>query len=63
MKGAYLTENVLYYSKVSCDDEKFKSKLNKGICKITFKNIFANHKKSFDSEKKMIQNYILNTEN
>ena len=31
MRGAYLTENASYYAKISCDDEKHKPKLYKGI--------------------------------
>ena len=37
MRGACLTENVLYYAKISCDDKKYKLKLYKGICETTFK--------------------------
>ena len=36
MRGACLTENVLYYARISCDDETYKPKLYKGICEITF---------------------------
>ena len=37
MTGAYLTENVLCYAKISCDEEKYKPKLyKKVICKTTF---------------------------
>ena len=36
MRGACLTENALYYAKISCDNEKYKSKLFKGISKTTF---------------------------
>ena len=52
MKGTCLTENVLYYSKISCHDEKCERKLNKGICEITFKKSYTNHKKSFSTKKK-----------
>ena len=51
MRGACLTENVLYYARISCDDETYKPKLYKGICETTFKKRYANHKKSFNSEK------------
>ena len=27
MRGACLTENILYYSRISCDDETYKPKL------------------------------------
>ena len=29
------TENVLYYARISCDDETYKPKLYKGICETT----------------------------
>ena len=51
MRGACLTENVLYYARISCDNETYKSKLYKGICETTFKKRYANHKKSFNAEK------------
>ena len=31
MRGNCLTENILYYAKISCVDEKYKRKLYKGI--------------------------------
>ena len=37
MRGACLTENVLYYTKIRFDDKKNKPKLYKGICQTTFK--------------------------
>ena len=52
MKGTCLTQNVLYYSKISCHDEKCERKLNKGICEITFTKSYTNHKKSFNTKKK-----------
>ena len=51
MRGACLTENILYYARISCDDETYKPKLYKGICETTFKKCYANHKKSFNVEK------------
>ena len=36
-RGACLTENVLYYARIRCNDETYKPKLYKGICKTTFK--------------------------
>ena len=51
MRGACLTKNVLYYARISCDDNTYKPKLYKGICEITFKKRHANHKKSFNVEK------------
>ena len=40
MRGAYLTENILYYARISCNDEKYKPKLYKRICETTFKKAF-----------------------
>ena len=51
MRGACLTENVLYYARISFDDETCKPKLYEGICKTTFKKRYTNHKKSFNAEK------------
>ena len=51
MRGACLTENILYYARISCDDETYKRKLYEGFCKSTFKKRYANHKKSFNMEK------------
>ena len=48
MRRACLTENILYYARISCDDETYKPKLYKGICETTFKKRYANHKKSFN---------------
>ena len=39
MRGACLTENVLNYTKICCDNEKDKPKSYKGICKTTFKKL------------------------
>ena len=52
MSGDSLTENVLYYSKISCVDEKNKPKLYKRVRETTFKKRCANHKKSFNATKK-----------
>ena len=46
MREAYLTESILYYAKISFDDEKYKPKLYKGICEE-----LLTHKKSFNVEK------------
>ena len=51
MRGACLIENVLYYARISCDDEKYKPKLYKGIYETTFKKRYAIHKKSLNAEK------------
>ena len=51
MRGACLTENVLYYARISCDDKTCKPKLYKGIFETTFKKSHANHKKVFNVEK------------
>ena len=41
----------LHYPRISRDDETYKPKLYKGICKTSFKKRYANHKKSFNVEK------------
>ena len=51
MREGCLTENVLYYARISCDNKTYKPKLYKGICVTTFKKRYANHKKSFNAEK------------
>ena len=51
MRGACLTENLLYYARISCDDETYKPKLYKRISKNTFEKRSANHKKSSNAEK------------
>ena len=47
MKGASLTENILYYARISCDDETYKPKLYKGICETTFKRRYANEQEGY----------------
>ena len=57
-----LTKNVLYYAIISCDDEKYKPKLYKGIIETTFKKRYANHKNSLSVEKtRTTQSYVQNT--
>ena len=51
MRGVSLTENVVYYARISCDDETYKPKLYKGICETAFRKRYDNHEKSFDAEK------------
>ena len=51
MRGVCLTENVLYYARISCDNETCKADLYKEIWETTFKKCSANHKKSFNVEK------------
>ena len=46
MRGACLTENVSYYART------YKPKMYKGICETTFKKRCANHKISFNAERK-----------
>ena len=49
MRGACLTENVLSYARISCDDETYKRKMwNLGN---SFKKHYVNHKKMFNAEK------------
>lgn len=56
-----LTKNVLYYAIISCDDEKYKSKLYKGIIETTFKKRYANHTNSLSVEKtRTTQSYVQN---
>ena len=31
MRGACLAENIFYYARIGCDDEKYEPKLYKGI--------------------------------
>ena len=50
MKAPCLTENILYYARTSCDHEAYKPKLYKGIGETTFKERYANYKKSFNAE-------------
>ena len=63
MGGASLTEYFLYYVKISCDDEKYKYKLHKGICETTFTQIVTQIIKNLLMLKKTrtIQNCLLNT--
>ena len=51
IRGTCLNENILYYAKKSCGNERYKPKLYKGICETAFKKLYANHKKSFNVEK------------
>ena len=39
---------LLYQATIKCIDSKYQQKRYKGICKITFKKHYANHKKSFN---------------
>ena len=50
-KQNYLTGNVSYNARISCDDEIYKPKLYKGICETIFEKHYGNHKKSFNAEK------------
>ena len=61
-RGACLTENILYHSRISCDDKTYKPKSPKRICETTFKKRYANHKKSSNAEKNA-NNIKLSTEN
>ena len=47
MRGACLTENILYYAGISCDDKTYKPKLYNGICKTTLRKL----QKIFQCEK------------
>ena len=64
MRGACLTENILYYARIICDVETYKPKLYKGICETAFKKCYANHKNlSMWKRTRTILNYLLNTGN
>ena len=58
VRAACLTENILYYARISCDDETYKPKLYKGICETTFKKRYANHEKPFNVEKNKNDNKL-----
>ena len=67
-RGACLTKNILYYGRISCDDEIYIPKLYKGICEKTFKKLLKNVtqiKKNLSMREKTrtILNYLLNTGN
>ena len=50
MSGSCLTENILHYARIICDDETYVPRLYKEICETTFRKVYANHKKSFTVE-------------
>ena len=47
MKGLCLTSSVSNQATIKCNDSKYKQRY-KEICETTFKNSYANHKKSFN---------------
>ena len=51
LDGECLTENVLYETEISCDLPNYTPKVYRGITASKFKLRYANHKKSFSSEK------------
>ena len=51
MRVTCLSENILYYTRISCDDKTFKPKLYRETCETTFNKRYANHEKSFNVEK------------
>ena len=61
MRAACLTENILYYPRISSDDESYKLKLYKGIFETTFKKRYANL--SMWKRTRTILNYLMNTGN
>ena len=64
MRGACLTEKILYYARISCDDETYKPKLYKEICETTLKKVTPIIKNlSMWKRKRTILNYLLNTGN
>ena len=48
MNWLCLTSNILYQAFIKYNDGKYKQKRYKGICEMTFKKRYANHKKSFN---------------
>ena len=48
MNGLCLTSSILYQLTIKCNDSKYQQKRYKGICEMTFKKRYANHKKSFN---------------
>ena len=53
LNGLCLTSSILYQATVKCSDSKYKLKRYKGICEMTFKKRYANHKKSFKGQYKV----------
>ena len=51
MRVACFIENALYYTKISCEDEKYEQELYKRFFKTLFKKRQANHKKYFNAIK------------
>ena len=48
LNGLYLTSSILYQATRKCNDSKHKQKRYKGIVVTTFKECYANHKKTFN---------------
>ena len=64
MRGACLSENILFYARTNCDDETYKPKLYKGICETTYANVTQIIKNlSMLKRTRTILNYLLNTGN
>ena len=58
MRGACLTESVLHYARISCDDETYELKLYEGICETTFKKRYAYKKSLMRKITRTILNYL-----
>ena len=54
MRGACLTESVLHYARISCDDETYELKLYEGI----FKKRYAYKKSLMRKITRTILNYL-----
>ena len=48
LNGLFLTSSILYQASIKCSDCKYKRKRYKGVCEMSFKKRYANHKKSFN---------------
>ena len=48
MNELCLTSSILYQTTIKFSDSKYKQKRYKGICEMTFKKRYANHKKPFN---------------
>ena len=48
LNGLYFTSSILYQATRKCSDSKHKQKRYKGIVETTFKERYANHKKTFN---------------
>ena len=60
--GCCRTKNVIYYARISCNEETYKPKLYKGICATIFKNVTQIIKNLLMRKRiRTTLNYLLNT--